>query len=68
MNQKYLAGAFALIVVAIGLIVLGGAFYTVNMREQVVITQFGDPIGKPITEAGLKWKWPFIQKLSLIHI
>ncbi len=64
MNQKYLAGAFALIVVAIGLIVLGGAFYTVNMREQVVITQFGDPIGKPITEAGLKWKWPFIQKIN----
>ena len=34
------------------------------MREQVVITQFGDPIGKPITEAGLKWKWPFIQKIN----
>ncbi len=64
MNQKYLAGCFTLIVVAIGLIVLSGAAYTVNMREQVVITQFGDPIGKPITEAGLKWKWPFIQKIN----
>ena len=40
MNQKYLVGCFTLIVVAIGLIVLSGAAYTVNMREQVVITQF----------------------------
>jgi membrane protease subunit HflC len=64
MNQKYLAGFFTLIVVAIGLIVLSGAAYTVNMREQVVITQFGDPKGDPVTEAGLKFKVPFIQKVN----
>ena len=64
MNQKYLAGCFTLIVVAIGLIVLSGAAYTVNMREQVVITQFGEPKGKPVTEAGLKFKIPFIQKVN----
>lgn len=64
MNQKYLAGCFTLIVVAIGLIVLSGAAYTVNMREQVVITQFGDPKGDPVTEAGLKFKVPFIQKVN----
>ena len=65
MNQKYLAGCFTLIVVAIGLIILSGAAYTVNMREQVVITQFGEPKGKPITEAGLKFKVPFIQKVNI---
>ena len=65
MNQKYLAGCFTLIVVAIGLIILSGAAYTVNMREQVVITQFGKPKGKPITEAGLKFKIPFIQKANV---
>ena len=64
MNQKYLAGCFTLIVVAIGLIVLSGAAYTVNMREQVVITQFGEPKGDPVTEAGLKFKIPFIQKVN----
>ena len=64
MNQKYLAGCFTLIVVAIGLIVLSGAAYTVNMREQVVITQFGEPKGDPVTEAGLKFKMPFIQKVN----
>ena len=64
MNQKYLAGCFTLIVVAIGLILLSGAAYTVNMREQVVITQFGEPKGDPVTEAGLKFKIPFIQKVN----
>jgi membrane protease subunit HflC len=39
----------------------GGAFYTVGETEQVVITQFGKPVGNPITEAGLHWKMPFIQ-------
>ena len=64
MNQKYFAGCFTLIVVAIGLIVLSGMAYTVNMREQVVITQFGEPKGDPVTEAGLKFKIPFIQKVN----
>jgi membrane protease subunit HflC len=64
MNQKYVAGCLTLIVVGIGLIVLSGAAYTVNMREQVVITQFGEPKGDPVTEAGLKFKMPFIQKVN----
>ena len=50
----------ALIVVA----VLGGAVYTVDEREQVVITQFGDPKGKSIATPGLKFKTPFIQKAN----
>ncbi len=35
--------------------------YIVNEKEQVVITQFGKPVGKAITEAGIKFKIPFIQ-------
>ena len=30
-------------------------------QEQVIITQFGDPVGDPITAAGLHFKAPFIQ-------
>lgn len=43
------------------LIVLSSGLYTVPEWEQVVITEFGKPVGEPITEAGLKWKTPFIQ-------
>jgi len=38
-------------------------FYIVHEGEQVVITEFGRPIGKPITTAGLKMKKPFVQEV-----
>jgi len=52
-----------LIIVFIFVIVLifGGAFYIVNESEQVVITQFGKPVGSPITTPGLKLKKPFLE-------
>ncbi|MGC8492326.1 MAG: protease modulator HflC [Syntrophobacteraceae bacterium] len=37
------------------------SLYVVTQTEQVVITQFGRPIGNPITRAGLHFKLPFIQ-------
>ena len=44
-------------------IVLANSLYVVNEPEQVIITQFGEPIGDPITEPGLKFKTPFIQRV-----
>lgn len=38
--------------------------YTVNQTEQVIITQFGKPIGEPITSPGLNFKIPFIQDVN----
>ena len=38
--------------------------YTVDETEQVVITQFGRPIGKPIVNAGLYFKIPFIRQVN----
>ena len=52
-----------LAVVILGALVLaGGVFYVVNEAYQVVITQFGEPIGEPVTKAGLHLKTPFIQQ------
>ena len=42
------------------------ATYTVSEVEQVIITQFGKPIGDPVTSSGLKFKWPFIQEVNPI--
>ena len=42
-------------------LIFGGAFYIVNESEQVVITQFGKPVGDPITTPGLKIKTPFLE-------
>ena len=52
------------IVVAIVVSVSSGVFYVVREDEQVVITQFGRPIGQTETTAGLKVKVPFIQKID----
>jgi membrane protease subunit HflC len=45
-------------------VVAGGAFYIVNEAEQVVITQFGKPVGDPVLTPGLKIKVPFLQKAN----
>ncbi len=45
---------------------LHSALYTVGEVEQVIITQFGKPVGEPVTEAGLKLKLPFIQEVNTI--
>jgi membrane protease subunit HflC len=53
-----------IVIVLFVLIVLSDSLYMVDMTEQVVITQFGDPVGDPITQPGLHIKIPFIQKVT----
>lgn len=58
--KKALSFIFAIAVIAL-LLVMSGALYTLDETQQTVITQFGKPIGDPITKAGLHFKLPFIQ-------
>ena len=53
-------------VLGIGAYVLMSAIYTVSEVEQVIITQFGKPVGDPVTSAGLKFKAPFVQDVNPI--
>ena len=55
-----------LAVVGIGTYVAVSSIYTVSEVEQVIITQFGKPVGEPVTSAGLKLKLPFIQDVNPI--
>ena len=55
-----------IMIAGVGTIVLMSAVYTVNEVEQVIITQFGKPVGAPVTSAGLKIKMPFIQDINPI--
>lgn len=41
--------------------------FTVNEMEQIIITQFGKPIGRTIAEPGIHFKIPFIQKANYIE-
>ncbi len=50
--------------VVLALVAFNNAFYQVNETDQVIITQFGDPIGSPITTPGMHFKVPFIQQAN----
>ena len=59
--MKKLSSIVAFIAVLVALFFISGALYIVDETKQVVITQFGQPIGRPIISAGLHFKVPFIQ-------
>ncbi|MCK4645033.1 MAG: protease modulator HflC [Candidatus Aminicenantes bacterium] len=48
-------------VAIVTLIVLLNSFYIVSETNQVIITQFGEPIGDAVIKPGLHMKIPFIQ-------
>lgn len=52
------------IVAIIAFVVVSNSVYTIQETEQVIITQLGNPVGEPITEAGLYFKMPFAQKVN----
>ena len=51
----------------LGIIVLVQSLYKIDETEQVIITQFGKPIGEVISDSGLKLKVPFIQTVNRIE-
>ena len=56
-------GLGILAALGIGGYVATSSIYTVSEVEQVIITQFGKPVGDPVVTPGLKFKTPFIQKV-----
>jgi membrane protease subunit HflC len=58
MNRIGLAG-----IVLLAWIVIANTLYIVEEQQQAIITQFGKPVGDPITTPGLKVKTPFIQRV-----
>ncbi|MEQ8526130.1 protease modulator HflC [Gracilimonas sp.] len=58
-----IAGVIGLVIVLTAL----DGFYVVHETEQVIITQFGDPVGEAITQPGLKFKIPFMQEANFFE-
>lgn len=63
-QTSYIIIAAVVFVVAI---VLLSSFYIVTEMKQVIITQFGEPIGEAVTSPGLHMKVPFIQKTNFFE-
>ncbi len=53
--------------VLLALLIVSGAFYTVRETDQAIVTQFGKPVGDPITSPGLKFKIPFLHKVNFFE-
>ena len=65
MNRSQLIGVVLGLVV---LVLLGGKpLYTVTETNQAIITQFGNPVGNPVTEPGLHLKLPYIQTANMFE-
>ena len=65
MRLRTLVIAAAIAVLA--LVTLSSALYTIAETEQVIITQFGEPMGQAITQAGLHLKTPFAQEANVFE-
>lgn len=63
MTQKKLI--ISVVVLILLVIAITGSLYIVNEKEQVVITQFGRPVGDAVTKPGVQFKVPFIQKVNV---
>ena len=62
--MKALVRYFLIGIVLILIVTVLNGFYILPEGKQAVITQFGRPVGNPVTEAGLKFKTPFIQDVT----
>lgn len=61
MSQKLI---LQLVIIITAIILIAQSTYIVKETEQVVITQFGKPIGEAKVKPGLKLKMPFVQKTN----
>lgn len=52
-----------LLLIVLIIVFLSTALFVLNETQQAIITQFGKPVGEPITGAGIHLKIPFIQKV-----
>ena len=55
------------VVLVAAVLALSGAVYVVDETQQVIITQFGSPVGGPVNTPGLHYKLPFIQRANFFN-
>jgi membrane protease subunit HflC len=65
--MKQIAQFFLVGLVLLAIIVVYDGFFILEEGKQTVITQFGAPVGDPVTDAGLHFKMPFVQKTELFE-
>ena len=59
---RTILGIFVVLVILAIAAFGSGALFIIDETKQVVITQFGKPVGQPISSAGLHFRAPFVQQ------
>jgi membrane protease subunit HflC len=62
--MKQIAQFFFAGLVLLAIVIVYDGFFILEEGKQVVVTQFGAPVGAPVIEAGLHFKMPFIQHVE----
>ncbi len=65
MQNKKLIGIIVAVVIVF--IIISSAAFVVNETQQVILTQFGKPVGNPIAEPGIHFKIPIIQEANFFE-
>ena len=65
--MKQIAQFLLIGLVLLAVVIVYDGFFIVEEGQQVVITQFGAPVGDPVTEAGLHFKMPFVQHTEIFE-
>ncbi|MFC1657402.1 protease modulator HflC [Candidatus Moduliflexota bacterium] len=59
--MKNVLGIIIVVALFVAALTLTGALFVVNEVQQVILTQFGRPVGDPIVEPGIHFKIPYMQ-------
>jgi membrane protease subunit HflC len=62
--MRSLIGWLFVAIVFVVFLAVSGVFYVVPETEQVILTQFGQPVGGVVRDAGLHFKVPFMQTVN----
>ena len=64
--NKLILGGVGVVLVGMGLM---SSFYKVNPGEHAIVLTLGRYIGKPVTDEGLKFNWPFgIDRVTKVNV
>ena len=62
--MKFMGSITGLILAFLAVVTLAASMYTVPEYQQIVITQFGKPVGEAVSDAGLHLRTPFVQEVN----
>ncbi len=65
--MKQIAQFFLAGLVLLAIVIVYDGFFILEEGKQIVVTQFGAPVGDPVVDAGLHFKMPFIQHTEIFE-